>query len=135
LITPPGPSTVSLGGTWSFTTDAQNRTVATFTPEKPFQQNTVYTVMLLGADASLTEVLKNPAGEAMAQSYQWVFTTGVLNLQTPPPTSPLLTPHPVIDPQSIRVQPRRRLNTDLTQQFEIVFPAPSIPTRLISRTC
>ena len=135
MITPPGPSTVSLGGTWSFTTDAQNRTVATFTPEKPFQQNTVYTVMLLGADASLTEVLKNPAGEAMAQSYQWVFTTGVLNLQTPPPTSPLLTPHPVIDPQSIRVQPRRRLNTDLTQQFEIVFPAPSIPTRLISRTC
>lgn len=59
------------------TADVQNRTVATFPPEKPFQQNTVYTVMLLGADASLTtEVPKNAAGEALALSYQWVFTTG-----------------------------------------------------------
>jgi hypothetical protein len=66
------------------------RTIATFTPNRHFQENTLYTAMLLGADASLsTEDVMNPAGESMNVSYQWTFTTGILNLLTPPPVSPL----------------------------------------------
>jgi len=79
----PAPSTVSVQGAWGFTTNASNQTVATFTPDKPLQQNTVYTAMLLGSDAALTSsVIENPAGESMTVSYSWGFTTGVLNLHT-----------------------------------------------------
>ena len=68
----PAPSTVSVQGAWGFTTNASNQTVATFTPDKPLQQNTVYTAMLLGSDAALTSsVIKNPAGESMTVSYSW----------------------------------------------------------------
>lgn len=39
--------------------------------------------MLLGADAALTAAaVKNAAGEVLAVSYQWSFTTGVLQLTT-----------------------------------------------------
>ncbi|MGB0124241.1 MAG: Ig-like domain-containing protein [Silvibacterium sp.] len=80
---PASPSTVTVHGTWSFATNTQNQTVATFTPAHAYQQNTVYTAMLLGADASLTsEDIQNPAGVSMSVSYQWGFTTGALNLQT-----------------------------------------------------
>lgn len=82
------PSTPTVTGTWSFSTNSDNQTVAVFTPDKPLQQNTLYTAMLLGSDAALTSsVIKNLGGESMAVSYSWGFTTGVLNLQTPPPTN------------------------------------------------
>lgn len=84
----PAPSTPTVTGTWSFSTNSGNQTVAGFTPDKALQQNTLYTAMLLGSGAALTSsVIKNPAGESMAVSYSWGFTTGVLNLQTPPPTN------------------------------------------------
>ena len=50
----PSSSTVSVPGTWSFSTNELGQTVATFTPEAAYQQNTLYTATLLGADASLT---------------------------------------------------------------------------------
>jgi hypothetical protein len=72
----PAPSILTVTGTWGFTTNASNQTVAVFTPDKPFQQNTLYTAMLLGSDAALTSsIIKNPAGESMVVSYSWGFTT------------------------------------------------------------
>jgi len=79
----PAPSTVVVQGTWTFTTNSSNQTVATFTPKTAFQQNTLYTAMLLGTDAALTSAdIQNTSGQAMATSYSWSFTTGVLNLET-----------------------------------------------------
>ena len=76
----PAPSTVVVQGTWTFTTNASNQTVATFTPSTAFQQNTPYTATLLGTDAALTSAdIQNTSGPAMASSYSWSFTTGVLN--------------------------------------------------------
>lgn len=69
-----------------------------------------------------SSVIKNPAGESMVLSYSWGFTTGVLNLQTPPPVNPLLIPNPAIPPDAIRIQPRRRVGVDLSQEFDIIFP-------------
>ena len=75
-------STVNVDGVWSFADDSEGRTVATFTPSKRLPENTLCTALLLGSDASLSsEDLMNPAGESMQNSYQWTFTTGVLNLQ------------------------------------------------------
>lgn len=90
----PSSSTVSVPGTWSFATNELGQTVATFTPAAAYQQNTLYTATLLGADASLTGgCIKNLAGESLAQSYQWNFTTGVLDLR--PGLSLLPEPKPL----------------------------------------
>ena len=117
------PSTVNVEGVWSFADDSTGRTVATFTPTRHFQENTLYTAMLLGADASLsTEDVMNPAGESMNVSYQWTFTTGVLNLLTPPPTCPLLDSAPALRPEEIKVIPRKRVGQDLSQEILLLFP-------------
>jgi hypothetical protein len=124
----PESSTVAVDGTWSLATVA-GATVATFQPTRGFQQNTPYTAMLLGADASLsTEDLKNLAGESMAVSYQWTFTTGVLDLLIPPSTSPLVDDNRAIQLDQIRIVPRIRLNQDLTQEFDVIFPGDIDPT-------
>ena len=76
-------STVCVDGSWTFSTNSSNQTVAVFTPTRPLNPNTLFTVTLLGTDAALTSaVIANPGGEAMAVSYQWTFTTGALNLKT-----------------------------------------------------
>jgi hypothetical protein len=78
-------ATVCVDGAWTFSTNSSNQTVAVFTPTRPFRPNTLFTVNLLSTDAALTSsVIANPAGEAMAVSYQWTFTTGALNLKTRP---------------------------------------------------
>jgi hypothetical protein len=123
------PSTVNVEGAWSFAADTTGRTIATFTPNRHFQENTLYTAMLLGADASLsTEDVMNPAGESMNVSYQWTFTTGILNLLTPPPVSPLLDAFPALQLDQIKVIPRRRIGQDLSQSFDILFPDDIDPT-------
>lgn len=118
-------------GTFTASTDGQNRTVVVFSPLRALRSNTVYTCLLLGADAVLTtDSVQTLAGVKLAQSFQWSFTTGDLNLQTPPPTSPLLDDTAAIDPAQIRVIPRRRINTDLSQTIDIVFPGPVDPSSL-----
>ena len=118
-----GPSEVSVTGKWTFSTDEQGRTVATFQPDKPFEQNTPYTATLFGSDADLsTRDVMNAGGESMAKCYQWTFTSGVLNLTVPPVTSPLADAQPVIPPGQIRVIPRRTTGQDFTQAFDVLFP-------------
>ena len=41
------PSTVNVEGVWSFADDTLGRTIATFTPNRHFQENTLYTACLL----------------------------------------------------------------------------------------
>lgn len=125
------PSAVSVPGTWSFVVDDQNRTVATFTPTDALLQNTPYTATLFGADAALsTQDVMNPTQEAMANSYQWSFITGILQLTVPPVVSPLIDANPPINLKEIRVVPRMRrpLGQDLSQEFDIIFPDDIDPT-------
>lgn len=125
------PSTIAVPGTWSFVTDSQGRTVATFTPTKALEQNTQYTATLFGSDAALsTQDVMNPAQEAMTASYQWAFQTGILQLSTPPVVSPLADACPPISLKEIRVVPRMRrpLGQDLSQEFDIIFPDDIDPT-------
>ena len=117
------PSTVNVEGVWSFADDKTGRTIATFTPSKHLQENTLYTAMLLGSDASLsTEDVMNTAGESMNVSYQWTFTTGVLNLLVPPTMCPLLDSAPALRPEEIKVIPRKRVGQDLSQEILLLFP-------------
>lgn len=63
-------STVCVDGSWTFSTNSSNQTVAVFTPTRPLNPNTLFTVTLLGTDAALTSaVIANPGGEAMTVSY------------------------------------------------------------------
>jgi hypothetical protein len=114
-------------GTFAFDVDSQGRSVVSFVPVRHFQPNVQYEVLLLGDDASLTiNVIKNPAGEAMALSYQWSFQTGDLNL-TVPPTQCLLinnTLASAINPADIKLLPRKMVGADLTQIIDIIFPGP-----------
>jgi hypothetical protein len=117
-------------GTFAFDIDSQGRSVVSFVPVRHFQPNVRYEVLLLGLDASLTiNVIANPAGEAMALSYQWSFQTGDLNL-TVPPTQSLLIDNTLalaINPADIRLLPRKMVGADLTQIIDIIFPGPIDP--------
>jgi hypothetical protein len=115
----PSSSTVSVPGTWSFTTNELGQTVATFTPAAAYQQNTLYTATLLGADASLTGgCIKNQAGESLAQSYQWSFTTGVLDLKTRSlPLAATKTPRARARKLQIARPGRSHLSTCLQRSF------------------
>lgn len=111
-------------------TDALNAssvmvTTLTFTPSTPLQPNTVYTLLLLGADGAFTTAtVKAADGSPLASSYQWVFTTGDLNLPTPPVQSPIPPPVIPLDPATITVSPINLVDNDLTQVITITFPAP-----------
>ena len=119
---------VNVCGDWTFATNGLNQTVATFTPDKPLEQNTVYTVTLFGEDAQLSQQnVMNLAGQSMAVSYQWTFTTGTLSFTVPPPQSPLQD-FPAIDPNAIKIIPRRQIGDNLSNTIEIIFPGPIDPT-------
>jgi hypothetical protein len=120
---------VVVDGTWAFSATTGGATIATFQPEKGFKPNMLYTASLLGADAALsTADVQNLAGEAMAISYSWSFTTGNLNLATPPVTSPLLDDAAPIQICDIRILPRAHFGQDLAQTFDIVFSDDIDPT-------
>jgi hypothetical protein len=111
-------------GTFAFSTVGSN-TVVTFTPSKPLQENKTYTVLVIGSDSDLTaDYVKNLAAEAMVVTYQWSFTSGYLNVVTPPVVSPIpaLTPRLVIE--DIKVTPRQVLGNDLSQEIDITFKDP-----------
>jgi hypothetical protein len=109
-------------GVLSFAT-VSSKTVATFNPDRSLRPNQTYTVLLAGASSALTnDVVKNLAGEAMASTYQWSFTTGILNVITPPLESPLPELLPDIDPNSVVVIPRKAVGNDLSQVIEFIFP-------------
>ena len=107
-----------------------------FTPDKPLRPGIQYTVLIAGASSLLaTSVVRNPAGEALAKSYQYAFKTGTLNVATPPALSPLppAAPweRPRLDPNSIRIRsggiPVKAVANELSY-IELIFPAAVDPT-------
>lgn len=109
-------------GDFSFAT-VSGKTVVTFTPRVPLRKNATYDVLLVGTDSELTSTfIKNVVDEVMALTYEWSFTTGDLNVVTPPDQSPLPALQSHIDPNAIRVLPRPVLGNDLSQMIELIFP-------------
>lgn len=114
-------------GTFSFS-DTSGVTAVIFTPSVPLQVNTTYTIIIIGTSAML---VANPVtdvnGTPLANNYSWTFTTGTLDLVTPPFSSPLPPNNPEIDPKTdIIVSPRMwpaPNGQDLTQEIDIIFPA------------
>jgi hypothetical protein len=75
-------------GTFSFVLTSNNQTVVTFMPSRVLRKNTTYNVLLLGASGSLiSNEVRNPAYEGMADSYEWSFTTGTVDVTVPPTRS------------------------------------------------
>jgi len=102
-----------------------------FTPAATLRAGVIYTVLLVGATSVLaTTYIKNPAGEAMAESYKFTFTTGTINESVTPPTSPVaqLNPWelPVLDPSQIQVSPKAAIGNNLST-VTLTFPAPIDP--------
>lgn len=124
------PSTATgreyITGTFVFTVDVQNRSVVTFTPSKPMRPNQTYSVLILGGSALLSSNgVKALDGTPMVNSFTWSFSTGILNLSAPPPSSPLLDEVPFINPATIKVIPRQLINQniDVGWTFDIIFPS------------
>lgn len=116
-------------GTFSFddTLGSGTKTQLTFIPSKPLRPNVTYTLLILGSGGVLTSgSVKDSTAVEMIGSYTWSFTTGDLNLVSPPPSSPVPGSFPALDPNSIIVIPRQDGNqvvgTDLTQEIDLIFP-------------
>lgn len=110
-------------GTFGFALDGQGRSVVTFNPTKQLRKNLEYIVLVLGANGELTsDAVKNLAGEAMVETYEWKFTTGDLAVVEPPPSAPLPEEVAYIDPKQIVVMPRKAVGNDLAQEIHVIFP-------------
>lgn len=122
-----------------------------FVPSEPLQPQAKYRVLIVGGSGTaVASGVKNLAGEVLAKSYQWSFTTGTLDLEQPPLTSPVnlfenqAVPGPALadwlrprlDPSQIEVRPVMRPDGQpvdgLPFQFEIVFPGQVNPSVLSS---
>lgn len=112
-----------INGTFSFATIG-SVTVATFTASKPLSPNQVYTVIVAGSSNTLVaSYIKNLSGVGMVNSYTWSFTTGILNVTTPPVQSPIPDLTPDIDPTSVIVIPRVQTGNNLAQVILLRFPS------------
>lgn len=109
-------------------------------PRQPLEPNTRYRVILLGGSGIAgAQGIANPAGEVLAKTYLFSFTTGDLDLATPPAQNPLqpgiqntaipdiLIPNwmrPKIRTESVIVRPPDLGDgIDLPATVEIEFPA------------
>jgi hypothetical protein len=117
--TPATQGTEYVQGTFSFAIDSQSRTVATFRPSRPLRPNVLYTVLISGV-LSATE-------DALSGNYTFSFTTGVLNLKTPPAQNPLPAAVGRIRPGDLTVLPSSTIDNDL-HRIEIDFPDNIDPT-------
>lgn len=108
-------------------------TVVTFTPSKGFIAGTQYTALIVGEDSPLaTQYVHDLSGNNLVNSQQWVFTTGTLNIVTPPIQNPILPPKTFIKADQIQVIPRPPVGVDdpsvaSIQTIELIFPAPVDP--------
>jgi hypothetical protein len=101
-------------GTFSFALDGQGRTVATFKPSKVLRPNITYNILI-------SQDVKSATGSPLDADYGWSFTTGALNLKTPPVQNPLPAEVGRIEPDDLKVTPSATLNDDL-HIIEIEFP-------------
>lgn len=103
-----------------------NQTVATFSPAQPFLAGTQYTVLIVGSDSpTASTFVEDLSGHPMLTSYQWIFTTGTLNITVPPVQNPTTSvPAGIIDLDDIQIIPRATIGNDLDSVIELIFPAP-----------
>lgn len=110
-------------------------TIVTFIPAKPLLPGTVYTALIVGTDSPLADAfVKDTLGNPMLNSFQWSFTTGTLNIVTPPIQNPVRPPQTFIKPEQIKVIPRPPVggnplvpNPPGIAVIDIIFPAPIDP--------
>jgi hypothetical protein len=114
----------------TFTFPSANQFI--FTPSMPLRPNAQYTVLLAGSGTVVvTDTIKGADGTPLVNSFQSIFTTGVVNSTIVPPSSPLAWNDPLvapwnvpkIDPNTIQVQPIEVEGNDLSQQIVLTFPA------------
>lgn len=105
-----------------------------FTPDTPLRPKTEYTAIIAGGGSVVAvNVIKNPAGEKLKQSYTWKFTTTDIETLTgseTPVMSPLVEDNPDLPTDQIRVVPRRNLKTNFLEAIEIWFPDDIDPASL-----
>lgn len=117
----------AIPGNFTFSTDTNGNTIATFAPLLPLRPNVTYTVVIVGPDSATGVSVKGTDGENLDSNYQWTFTSGDLDVSIPPPTSPLTLVLP-LDPGSVKIQQRiYPVGNDLTQQIDFIFPGPIDP--------
>lgn len=124
-------------GTFEFddTINGGTQTQVLFTPLKPWRPNITYKILLIGSGAILTtDCIESSYEVQMIGSYEWSFTTGLLNLVIPPPQAPVPGSAAQINPNDIKVIPSQVTGNDLTQEIDIIFPdsvslTPYDPTR------
>lgn len=117
------PSSVTgreyIPGTFSFPTSAS----FVYTPSRPLRPGVVYTVLLAGKGSIVaTSAISNPGGEQLSSPYQFSFTTGVLNLSSPPLVSPLPPVLSYLDPNTVQIVPKPLIGNDLSQTVTLYFP-------------
>jgi hypothetical protein len=87
----------------------------------------VYTVLLVGPGSALSESIKNLESppDTLDSNYQWTFTTGDLDISIPPVTSPLPPLLIPLDPSKVKIEQQIwAVGNDLSQEIDIIFPAP-----------
>lgn len=104
----PVSGTDYVDGTFSFSQNAPGATIATFKPSRTLRPNVTYTV-LISTDVTALD------GTTLSTNYTWKFTTGILNLTTPPRQNPLPSQVGRIQPKDLVVTPRSSINNDLHQ--------------------
>lgn len=110
-------------GSFSFASDANGNTVLTFVPGVPLRPNVTYTILIVGPGLLLSSSAKNLNGETLDSNYEWSFTTGDLDVSTPPPQSPLVPLTVPLNPSSVRISQRLwAVGNDLSQEIDITFP-------------
>jgi hypothetical protein len=121
-------------GTFSFSSiaipgPAEGNTVASFSPARPLRPNVIYTVLVVGSDLTSATgvVVQNLASPPvpLGSTNQWTFTTGALNVSVPPVTSPIAPLVLPLDPGNVKIQQKLwAVGNDLSQELDIIFPAP-----------
>jgi hypothetical protein len=126
LVGPVAPVTGTdyVQGTFTFAVNTAGATIATFTPARPMRPNVKYTVLI-------TTVVQTPSPSpvSLSANYTWSFTTGVLNLTTPPPQQPGPGAVGRIRKEDLRISPRSSINNDLHQIIIAVLEHTQKPTR------
>lgn len=124
-IPDPVPGIGYLVGSFTFET-ISSRTVATFSPSLPLLPGAVYTVIVIGLDSPSASVVDsyvtNQSAEPMLNTYQWSFTTGTLDITTPPTQNPTNVSS-TLNPDSVQISPRVSVGGDISV-IELTFPAP-----------
>lgn len=106
------------------------QTIATFTPSKALRPGVTYTVLIVGSDSALaTSFVHDLSGNNLLNSQQWSFTTGTLDVVTPPIQNPLPLPKTLLTPGMVQVIPRAPVGVDdpsvsNISVVELIFPAP-----------